>query len=276
VQFVFVDDSKQAKPSRDGMGRLYALGGVWVADDKVLDLERMLEAICQSAGFPSRADEFKWSPGRDLWMRDNLKDAARQQLFERVIDALTDAQVVVNICMVDGTRGAANFGADPEEDVTRLYIERVNNRLQSRGQHGVIIADRPTGGRKEEDDFIAECADLLVNGTVYVKPDRIAFNVLTADSKMVRLLQAADLITGCSLARLAGEKTWSPSLFARMLPLYFTDSGRRGGVSAKLHPDLLFGNLYHWVFEDTHIWKRGTGYPMPHATLPYAMDPDVA
>jgi hypothetical protein len=156
VQFVFVDDSKQTKPSRAGMGALYALGGISVADNEVLGLERTLEAICHSAGFPSRTDEFKWSPGRDLWMRDNLKDAARQTFFERVIDALAGAQVVVNICLVDGTRGRANAGTDPEEDVTRLYIERVNNRLQSRGQHGVIIADRPEGGHKQEADFIAD------------------------------------------------------------------------------------------------------------------------
>jgi hypothetical protein len=92
---------------------------------------------------------------------------------------------------------------------------------------------------------------------------------------MVRLLQAADLVTGCSLAYIAGEKTYSPLLFARILPLYFKDSDRRGGVSAKLHPDLVFGNLYHWLFEDTHIWKKGSGFPMPHAGLPYATDADT-
>jgi hypothetical protein len=183
----------------------------------------------------------------------------------------------VNICVVDADRNPANFtAATPEEDVTRLFIERANSRLKSKGQYGVIIADRPGGGaRKADDDFMADCADLIENGTTFVKPDRIAINVLTTDSKMVRLLQAADIVTGASLAHIAGEKKWSTNIFNRLLPLYYADAGRRGGVSAKLHPDFSFGNLYHWVFGDTHIVKRGVGYPMPYSKLPYATSPDV-
>ena len=276
MQFIFVDDSKQATPRRDGMGPLSALGGLFVHHDELAGLERKIEALCRSAGFPGRADEFKWSPRRSDWMYSNLKDHDRETFFGSVVDALAAADVAVNLCVVDDSRGAANWGCTPEEDVTRLYIERANNRLKMRREHGVMIADRPGGGRKAEDDFMAECADLLENGTAFVKPDRIAMNVLTTDSKMVRLLQAADLVTGCSLAYISGEKKWSPPIFARLLPLYYEDSGRRGGVSVKLHPDFSFGNLYHWLFNDTHIHKRGVGYPMPYAKLPYPTSPDSA
>jgi hypothetical protein len=257
------------------MGHLYALGGLSVAHDVVPSLEREIESLCRAAGFPSHADEFKWSPRSGQWMRTNLINRAREAFFLLVVDALAAADACVNLCVVDASRGSANPGCDPEEDVTRLYIERVNNRLKTRGQHGVIIADRPGGGRKAEDDFIAECADLLENGTTFVKPDRIAINVLTTDSKMVRLLQAADLVAGCSLAFVSGEKTWSPTVFDRLLPLYYSDSGRRGGVSAKLHPDFTFGNLYHWLFADTHLWKKGSGFPMPVKGMPYETTPDT-
>lgn len=258
------------------MGPLSALGGIFVPHDQLMALERDLEWICRTAGFPERTSEFKWSPPRSDWMHRNLVGAARNAFFLEVIDALAGARVTANICVVDESRGPANFGCTPEEDVTRLYIERANNWLKARGERGLIIADRPGGGRKAEDDFMADCAQLLENGTIFVKPDRIAINVLTTNSKMVRLLQAADLVTGSTLAHIAGEKVWSPSVFARALPLFYADGGRRGGVSAKLHPDFSYGNLYHWLFGDSHLWKRGSGIPMPHPGLPYASSADVA
>lgn len=275
MQFIFVDDSKQAKPVRRGMGGLFALGGVFVAHDGLPKLERDLEALARAAGFPTHTDEFKWSPRRGTWMYTNLIANDREEFFVSVVGALASARASVSFCMVDETRGSANPGVGPEEDVTRLCIERANNRLKRIGEHGVIVADRPGGGRKAEDDFIADCADLLENGTAYVKPDRIAINVLTTDSKMVRALQAADVVAGCTLAYVSGEKTWSPPVFARLLPLFYKDSGRCGGVSAKLHPDFVYANLYHWLFADSTYWKRGMGTPMPVWGMPYETSADI-
>jgi hypothetical protein len=82
-------------------------------------------------------------------------------------------------------------------------------------------------------------------------------------------------VVGSTLAHISGEKVWSPAIFAQLLPLFYTDSGRRGGVSAKLHPDFVFGNLYHWLFADTTFWKVGVGYPMPVRGRPYESSPDV-
>ena len=46
-----------------------------------------------------------------------------------------------------------------------------------------------TGGTYTDDTkFITSCAQLIEQGTGYVKPRRIAINVLTTDSRMVRLL----------------------------------------------------------------------------------------
>ena len=256
------------------MGDLYALGGLAVAHDVVPQLERDLEAICRAVGFPNRTDEFKWSPSKGTWMYSGLVGRAREAFFLSVIGALASAKAELTICMVDATRRSANPGAEPEVDVTRLFIERADTRLRSRGRYGVIIADRPGGGRREEDEFIAGCAELLETGTAYVKPERIAINVLTTDSRMVRLLQASDLAVGCSLAFIAGESRRSPRIFADLLPLYYVDSGRRGGVSAKLHPDFNFMNLYHWLFGDDTIWKRAVGVTAPVKGFPYFDNPD--
>jgi hypothetical protein len=56
------------------MGRLVGVGGLLVRGEVVRDLERDLSSLCEKTGFPEGpAGEFKWSPGKDLWMRDNLK-----------------------------------------------------------------------------------------------------------------------------------------------------------------------------------------------------------
>lgn len=257
------------------MGELYALGSVAVASDKVAGLERELETLCRATGFPTRTAEFKWSPRRDLWMYGGLTGVARQEFFLAVVDKLAEAEAVVGLCMVDATRGALAWGVEPEEGVVRLFLERADNRLRSMRADGIIVADRPGGAHADDTRFIASCIELIEKGTGFVQPRRIAINVLTTDSKMVRLLQAADLVAGASLAYISGERTYSPPIFEKLLPLYFTASGRRGGVSVKLHPDFTYGNLYHWLFGDTHFWRRNSGFQMPHTGIPYATSPDV-
>jgi len=68
------------------MGPLVAIGGVHVPEESVKPLEDALEAICGEFGFP-QGQEFKWSPGRRLWMRRNLVDARREEFFRRVLQA---------------------------------------------------------------------------------------------------------------------------------------------------------------------------------------------
>lgn len=83
---VFIDDSEQTTPYREGMGSLKALGYVHVKSEKVADLEAELNELCSEVGFPEGAvGEFKWSPGSDLWMRDELIEEEREQFFLSVL-----------------------------------------------------------------------------------------------------------------------------------------------------------------------------------------------
>src|SRR5262245_40009306 len=101
MYFIFVDDSKQAKPKRRGMGSLYALGGLAVAHDRLASLEKDVETLCRSVGFPGRTDEFKWSPRRGTWMYKSLTGSDREAFFISVVEVLAAADVVVAIVMVD-------------------------------------------------------------------------------------------------------------------------------------------------------------------------------
>ncbi len=76
MDFIFADDARQQKPSVPGMGPLVAIGGIHVGADHVGPLERELDELCAATGFPD-GEEFKWSTGRQTWMRDHLVDNAK-------------------------------------------------------------------------------------------------------------------------------------------------------------------------------------------------------
>lgn len=275
LDILFSDDSKQDRPTRPGMGTLVAIGFVHVPGENVKLLEDELEGICKKTGFPSGpTGEFKWSPGRELWMHSNLTGEARTDFFLEVIDEVAQNQASVTIIVADKNYQKANSDAkDNAEDVTWLLLERANPQLFKKGRSGIIVVDRPSGGRSDEDKFLQNCLETITSGTKYVRPDQIAVNVLSTPSKLVRCLQMADVITSASLAFISGESTYSQRVFNAIKPLLNRDSGRIGGIGVKIHPDYKYGNLYYWLLGDSCIIKHGIGYPLPDSNLPYAKGP---
>jgi hypothetical protein len=273
MDFFFADDAYQKNPSRQGMGPLVAIGGIHVPSQAVGQLEKAIDNLCADQGFPPR-EEFKWSPGRELWMRDNLIGDDRQEFFIRVLNLAQDSGVKAIVVIDDTDCRTATGAASAEEDVTCLFLERVQRQLGKADHEGVVIVDRPSGGRADEDKFLASCLEILQSGTDYVKPDRITLNVLSTPSKLVRLLQTADLVASCAVAAVGGEDRFSPPVFDAIKPLLHNDMARIGGVGLKIHPDFRHVNLYYWLLGDTHILKRGIPYSLPQENFPYSSDPN--
>ena len=147
------------------------------------------------------------------------------------------------------------------------------DRIQS---DGIIITDRPGGDRASEDEFLLECLDTLQQGTDYVRPDRVALSVLATSSKLVRLLQVADVVTSCTLAMVSGEDTYAPPIFNNAIrPMLLSDPDRIGGIGLKIHPDYRYVNLYHWVLGDENHIRDGIGEPLPRDDRPYKIRPDI-
>ncbi|TAJ09803.1 MAG: DUF3800 domain-containing protein [Nitrospirae bacterium] len=273
MDFFFADDSRQATPSRARMGPLVGIGGIRVPDEQVPVLEKALNDICKDFGFPGR-ESFKWSPGRELWMRDNLRHPRREEFFLTILELAKTSGVKALVIAEDTGHRRATAGApNPEADVTRLFLERVHNELVRSDKYGVVVVARPTGDRSDEDRFLADCLETIASGTAYVKPDHIALNVLSAHARVVRLLQLADVVASCSIAALAGEKKYAPPVFEAIKLILVRDSERIGGIGFKVHPDYIYANIYHWLLGDSHFWKRACGIPMPMKTRPYGTDP---
>lgn len=270
MKIFFIDDSVQKKPTRSKCGTLVAVGGVVVPEDNIAPLEQALDGICKQYGFPD-GEPFKWSPGREHWMRDHLKDAQRAQFFLDAIAATQAANArAVFICDDKKCSTAVPKSTTHELDVATMLIERVNWHFLKSQSKGLIVVDRQTGDRKDEEKFLAACLDTLRAGTKYVKPSTIIMTVLSCPSRLCRLLQIADVVTSATLARVSGESVYSPPIVTALRPLYLAEANRIGGVGVKLHPFKKYGNLYHWIFGDQYYVKGNMGYQMPLAGHAFA------
>jgi hypothetical protein len=264
MYFFFADDSQQDSPTRVGMRPLVAVGGILLEASHVGQAQRHIDRICTGAGFP-KGEEFKWSPGRELWMREGIRGAERQGFFIDVLTALREHGTQAAVVIVDRKAASATGASSPEEDATRIFLERASSAF--RPDEGVVIVDRPPGDRAQENRFLADCVEHLLDGNTYAVAELFALPVLSAQSRFMRLLQAADLVASSTLAFVAGEAQYSPPIFAAVKPLLLGQDDRIGGFGLKIHPDLRYGNLYHWLVGDTHFWKRNVGHPLPHAHL---------
>jgi hypothetical protein len=268
VLLFFADDARQQNPSRMGMGSLVGAGAIRVKDEDVRVLELQLSKLCSDFGFPDGA-EFKWSPGRELWMRDNLRGSAREAFFIKALEIARARRIVATVVIADTNEVDPRTGTQVSEaDVTRLLLEAIHLQIPI-DANGLVIADRPGGGRPEEDSFLSGCMDTLKVGTRHVRNLELISLMLTANSKMVRLLQLADLVTSCTTAFVAGNGAFAPAIFDQIRPLLRMHQGRVGGVGLKLLPAERYANLYHWIGGDTDYVHDNTTYRMPLPRYPY-------
>lgn len=182
------------------MEPLVAIGGFSLPAEEVRSVESNLNKLCQAAGFPS-IEPFKWSPGKDLWMRDSLVGDQRQKFFLDVIEVLMSASTTAFVAISDSTCRKATNAKTTEADVANMILERIHLHPKRSGTDGLVIADRPGGGRADEEKFLLNCLEMMQEGAGYVVPDRICVNVVSSPAKFIRLLQAADMVVSCTLSR---------------------------------------------------------------------------
>ncbi|RVG25057.1 hypothetical protein [Sinorhizobium meliloti] len=270
MQLLFLDDAAQSKPSRQRVGPLVAVGGISIDVEAARDLESALNAFCNEIGFPSR-EPFKWSPSANHWMRENLIGSGRAEFFETVLRLAADHGAKGQVTISDKTKGLASKNSGKHEtDVLLMALERFNGVI--RGDLGMVIVARPSGGRSDEDKFLSECADIVANGSDYAQFMNLATHVLTMPFQNSRLLQVADLVVSITTAMVAGHTTFAAPVFERVRAMLRADLGRIGGVGVKIHPDYSYANLYHWLLGDEYIKIGGSGIPLPMSDRPYSKD----
>jgi len=272
MDFIFADDSCQKKPSRENMkGPLLAIGGLHVPGEQAGPLEETLKSHCDSIGFPHN-EQFKWSPGNsEMFQKKNLNNAGRIDFFIQLIEIAKQYQATAIVIIADASKNmASNRSRSHENDVTTLFLERCHKTADGIGRACLPIIAKPGGGAKDENKFVADCLEVIHIGTNYVDFRALPMGVLTAPSRQIRLLQLADIVTSCTVARVGGESQFSPTVFEVIKPLFRKELGRIGGTGLKIHPDYNYANLYYWLLGDTDIRKGSTGQPLPIKSRPFA------
>jgi len=273
MNFIFADDSEQSSPTRKSMKPLIGLGGVHVSAEEIGNIENDINELCNKHGFPD-GEEFKWSPNKDTYMRSNIIEQDRIDFYKELFEISSRYNVTAIVVASDIKCSYANKSSSNHfEDVNTLFLERAHQLFSSHRRKGIVIIDKPGGGPKQDKALISKCLETLERGTDYVKFDSIPLPVMTADSKHIRLLQLADVVIGCCLARVAGENKYSPAIFDLIKPMLRKEYNRIGGVGFKIHPDLRYKNLYHWLLGDEFLKRGGAGDTLPEKGYPYYENP---
>jgi hypothetical protein len=202
-------------------------------------------------------------------MRQNLIADARKEFFLDVLRVAHDHNVKCLVVINDTSCNTATNACKHDEDVTTTLLERVHLSIPCDSDGCIVIVDRPSGDRTDEDRFLLRCLEQIQSGTTYVRHNKIALNVLSTPSKFLRILQLGDLVTSCCTARVGGEAVYSPPVFEQIMALCPEKSGRKGGTSFKIHPDFKYANLYHWILGDSHFVRFNIGHPLPFSNRPY-------
>lgn len=204
MRLVFIDDSQQKDPLRQGLGPLVALGGIVVPDHQVAPYAALLSAIRSELGIPD-FEEIKWKPPRGSYLASAGK-AVVTELRTRMLQAAFDHDIRSIVVIIDhGSAYKARTAVEVGKELLKWLFERVTILLDKANDIGVMIADKPGGGPADEGRWLAETLKLTNDGTEYVNPGKVVLPILTAPSHHVPHLQLADLVTAASAAAVAGR-----------------------------------------------------------------------
>jgi hypothetical protein len=122
----------------------------------------------------------------------------------------------------------------------------------------------------------ARCVGLIEAGTEYQSFRNLPLGVVAAQSRQMRLLQLADIVASCTVARVSGEVLYSPPVFDLIRPLLRRGAERIGGIGLKIHPEYVYQNLYFWLLDDRSFWRDRESLSLPDPTRPFAEHPNEA
>lgn len=279
MYFAFMDDSAREEKDvpRGGLGPLHAYGAVIFPKDSLQPYREQLAQLRTDLGVPA-GTEFKWSPdGGPLHKKWTDLHTARVRMLESAADLGVKACVVVCAPKLMPTWSEAEL----KSEMLEYLYERVTYTLGE--EKGIVIADQPGGGRKDETRWLADALELDTDGTQYVKPadKQILLPIITTRSDHVDHLQLADLVAAATTALIAGAPRADryTDLIYKLLAKNYRDYA--GGTSLKFIPSAqgnwrALMNLAHWVFgEDAYVVPESSsslGYTLPHGAWMYGSD----
>lgn len=204
MRVAFLDDSEQANPPRAGLWHLLAFAAAIFPEEGLTPFATDLSGIAAGLGIPP-GEEIKWNPPRGSFLK-SADGQLVKTLRRRMLEAALDYQVrTVTVIIDHGAAYTSYSKAQVGKTILKWLYERVSMHLGDHGDVGIMIADKPGGGGKEEKRWLADTLELTSDGTEYVEPGRVVLPVVTADSRHVTHLQFADLIAAATTGAIAGN-----------------------------------------------------------------------
>jgi hypothetical protein len=272
MRLVFIDDSQQTDPPRQGLGPLVALGGVVVPDYQIAPYAAALSAIRSELGIPD-SEEIKWKPPKGSYLASAGK-AIITELRARMLQAAFEHDIRSIVVIINhGMAYKASTAVQVGKELLKRLFERVTILLAKANDIGVMIADKPGGGPADEGRWLAETLKLTNDGTEYVEPGKIVLPIMTAPSHHVPHLQLADLVTASSTAAVAGRPAGLElkDLLRQLAHRNHHDDAWGAGIV--LYPQELI-NLCYWAFGEENVSKVSvnTGFGLPDKRFAYFTD----
>jgi hypothetical protein len=271
MRVAFLDDSEQVNPRRAGLGNLLAFAAVIFPEEGLTSFAEDLSGIVTDLGIPPD-EEIKWNPPKGSFLKGadgQLVKALRRRMLETALQhQVRTVTVIIDHGAVYKSWSKAQVG----KTILKWLYERVSMHLGDNGNLGIMIADKPGGGAKEEKRWLADTLELTNYGTEYVQPGRVVLPILTADSRHVPHLQLADLIAAATTGAIAGNPPALEvgPLLAKLMHRH--SLGHVNGAGLVLLPKH-YNLLYHCFGETTASRpSMRSGYTLPWRDWSYASD----
>ena len=193
VRLFYVDESRD----RGRTGHHYFVG-LLAGGDAVARAEASLESIAAQAWDDGLA---RWGTelhaaeifnGTKAWQRGSIQQ--RIDLLEATLSVIGNAGIEVIARGANMQRFEKNYpGSDPYRWEFSNLLERLNERLQTIGDYGLVISDQQNEHRDGIQRDVANSKQYRTGGYRSQKLDRILDTAHFVDSKLSRMIQLADM-----------------------------------------------------------------------------------
>lgn len=185
MRLAYVDDSEQPSPLRRGLGPLLALGAAIVPENQIAGYASDLATIKTDLAIPP-GEEIKWKPPKNSFLAGAGGELV-STLRQRMLEAAADRQIHTAVVIIDHGKQYTNRSkSEVGREILKWLYERISMHLGDHDDVGIVIADKPGGGSKEDSRWLADTLQLTNDGTEYVTPDRIVMPIVTAASHLFR------------------------------------------------------------------------------------------
>lgn len=232
---------------RTSLGTLVSVGAVVFDESGLADYSSKIALLRTRLGIPLDC-ELKWSPEDGSWLK--APEGAKHRTLIRKAMLAAAVETGAKSVVVTIEQGLTQTEARVRGLALRYLYDKLSIYMKDGTGRGVLIADEPGGGPKDQKKWLASTVALTSEGSAYTRPEQIVLPIVTAQSHHIEHLQLADLVVSATTQAIAGND-YALEFPSSLSALAHRNAyGRIGGAGVTLWPPQLY-DLYFWLFDAT-------------------------